>query len=74
MKKFFTEEVRDGKHFVFDSFDRGGACIGVGITRKKAFEMAFNATMNNIHGLTLLKDQLAIAAGKKKRRCRAKGD
>lgn len=76
-KKLFTEETKDGTHFVFNSDVNAlllGACIGVGTTRKKAIEMAFDAVMNNIRDLTILKEQLIVAAGKKRRRCRVKGN
>ena len=81
MTKLFTEDRRKTKvrgegdivlSAVYESVDMGGVCLGVGKTRKEAFDAALAVTYAKIKYLTKLKNQLEVAAGQKRRRCRAK--
>ncbi len=67
MKKLFSEEKKDGFSFVFESVEKGGVCIGYGVDRKTALEVALKNTNEKLQYLTELKEQLTTAAGKKRR-------
>jgi len=67
MKKLFSEERKAGFNSVFESVEKGGVCIGCGADRKTALEAALKNTNEELQYLTELKEQLTIAAGKKRR-------
>ncbi len=67
MKKLFSEERKAGFNFVFESVEKGGVCIGYGVDRKTALEEAIKNATIELRYYEQLKEQLTVAAGKKRR-------